>query len=77
MPLPRKRLNLRKTWKNLESLEKLPSVKLTVHFGVTLSSNFLIMQLIYKEKTSQSFPRISFPDLFSFSINTRHFSNTE
>ena len=35
------------------------------------------MQLIYKGKTSQSFPKITFPDGFSLSANEKHFSNTD
>ena len=34
------------------------------------------MQLIYGEKTSQSFPKFNFPDSPSHSANPKHFSNT-
>ena len=34
------------------------------------------MQLIYGEKTKQSFPRFKFPDGFSLSCNPKHFGNT-
>ena len=33
------------------------------------------MQLIYKGKTSQSLPKVKFPDGFSLSANESHYSN--
>ena len=50
---------------------------ITATFGVTLSNDFLPMQLIYGGKTEQSFPKFNFPDSFSLSANPKHFSNTE
>ena len=41
-----------------------------------MNDHFLPMQLIYGEKTKQSFPRFKFPDGFSLSCNPKHFSNT-
>ena len=37
----------------------------------------LSFQLIYKGKTTQSLPKIDFPDGFSLSVNEKHFSNTQ
>ena len=34
-------------------------------------------QLIYKGKTTQSLPKIDFPNGFSLSVNEKHFSNTQ
>ena len=48
---------------------------ITGTFGITLSSNFLPMQLIYGGKTAQSFPKFKFPETFSLSANTKHFFN--
>ena len=50
---------------------------ITATFAQTLDDSFLPMQLIYKGKTSQSFPKITFPDGFSLSANEKHFSNTD
>ena len=50
---------------------------ITATFAQTLDDAFLPMQLIYKGKTSQSFPKIIFPTGFSLSANEKHFSNTE
>ena len=44
-------------------------------FGITLSASFLLMQLIYGGKTAQSFPKVKFPETFSFIGNSKHFSN--
>ena len=41
------------------------------------TNNFLSMQLIYGEKTSQIFPKFNFLDSASLSANPNHFSNTE
>ena len=43
--------------------------------SITLSNEFLPMQLIY-EKTVQSLPRSKFPQEFSLSTNPIHFSNS-
>ena len=45
-------------------------------FGITFTNTFLPMQLIYRGKTSQSFPKFDFPDSFGFSVNPKQFSNT-
>ena len=50
---------------------------ITGTFAVTLSGNFLPMQLIYGVKTNQSIPRYNFPENFCLSANPKHFSNTE
>ena len=44
-------------------------------FGITLSASFLLMQLTYGGKTAQSFPKVKFPETFSFIGNSKHFSN--
>lgn len=44
--------------------------------SIMFTNTFLPMQLIYSGKTSQSFPKLNFPDSFSFSANPKHFSNT-
>ena len=46
-------------------------------FAITLSGNFLPIQLIYAGKTKQSIPRVSFPKEFTLSANPTHFSNAE
>ena len=45
-------------------------------FAITLSGEFLPMQLIYGGKTEQSLPRYKFPESFSLSVNQKHYSNT-
>ena len=50
---------------------------ITGTFTVTLSGNFLSIQLIYGGKTNQSIPRYNFPEDFCLSANPKHFSNTE
>ena len=50
---------------------------LTAIFTVTLSGNFLPMQLIYTGKTAQSLPKFSFPDGFSLTQNPSHWSNED
>ena len=50
---------------------------ITATFGITFSTKFLPMQLIYGRKTEKSLPRVQFPDSFSLSvINEKHYSNT-
>ena len=48
---------------------------ITATFSITMENKFLPMQLIYKGKTSQSFPKIQFPNGFSLSANLKHHSN--
>ena len=50
---------------------------ITGTFAVTLSGNFLPMQLIYGGKINQSIPRYNFPENFCLSANPKHFLNTE
>ena len=50
---------------------------LTAIFTVTLSGEFLPMQLIYTGKTSQSLPKHKFPAGFSLTQNPSHWSNEE
>lgn len=49
---------------------------ITGTFSITLSGDFLNVQLIYGGKTNQSLPRYKFPDGFSLSVNEKHFSNS-
>ena len=49
---------------------------ITGTFGISFSSNFLPIQLIYGGKTEQSLPRFKFPAEFSLSANPMHYSNT-
>ena len=49
---------------------------ITATFSITLSGEFLPIQLIYGGKTEQSFPRFKFPESFSLSVNEKHYSNT-
>lgn len=48
---------------------------ITGTFGISLSGNFLPIQLIYGGKTNQSLPRFKFPAEFSLSANPTHYSN--
>ena len=50
---------------------------ITGTFAISFNGDFLLMQIIYGGKTSQSLPRFEFPRGFSLSINPKHFSNTE
>ena len=50
---------------------------ITDTFVTSLDGTFLPIQLIYGGKTKQSLPRYKFPESFSFSLNPKHFSNTE
>ena len=50
---------------------------LTAIFTVTLSRNFLPMQLIYTRRTAQSLPKFTFPDGFSLTQNPSHWSNED
>ena len=44
---------------------------------VTQDGKILPFQIIYKGKTKQSFPKVSFPQGFSLSANEKHHSNTD
>ena len=48
---------------------------ITATFSITMENKFLPMQLIYKGKTSQSLPKIQFPNGFSLSANLKHYNN--
>ena len=50
---------------------------ITVTFVVTLSGEFLPMQIIYGGKTKASLPRFQFPKGFSLSQNPKHWSNEQ
>ena len=50
---------------------------ITSTFAVTLTGNFLPMQLIYGGKINQSISRYNFPENFCLSANPKHFLNTE
>ena len=46
---------------------------ITATFGITLSNEFLPMQLIYGGKTQQSLPKFKFPESFSLSAKPEAF----
>ena len=48
---------------------------ITATFVITLSGNFLPIQLIYGGKTSKSIPAVAFPPEFVLSANEKHYSN--
>ena len=48
---------------------------ITATFAITLSGNFLPIQLIYGGKTSKSIPAVAFPPEFLLSANEKHYSN--
>ena len=48
---------------------------LTATFPITINGMFSHMQLIYRGKTSKSFPQVKFADSFIFSANEKHCSN--
>ena len=48
---------------------------ITATFAITLDGNFLPIQLIYKGKTKQSLPRVTFPPGFLVTANEKHYSN--
>ena len=50
---------------------------ITATFVISLSGNFLPIQLIYGGKTDRSIPRVKFPPSFSLSANPKHYSNTK
>ena len=49
---------------------------ITGTFGISLTRDFLPMQLIYGGKTKQCLPKYKFPKHFCLSFNQKHFSNT-
>ena len=50
---------------------------ITLTLTVTQDGKILPFQIIYKGKTKQSFPKVSFPQGFSLSANEKHHSNTD
>ena len=46
-------------------------------FAITLAGEFLPIQLSYRGKTTQRLPRYQFPEVFSLSVNEKHFSNSK
>ena len=50
---------------------------ITATYAEGFDGPFLPFQLIYKEKTTQSLPKIDFPNGFSLSVNEKHFNNTQ
>ena len=50
---------------------------ITATFSITFDNKLLPMQLIYKDKTNQSLPKVDFPDGLSLSANKTHYSNEE
>ena len=79
-----------KGWYTMESLSNVATVRLlrriavgavyrrsiTATFSITLSGEFLHIQLIYAGKTTQSLPHYKFPTAFSLSANEKHFSSS-
>ena len=49
---------------------------ITGTFGITLSANFLPMQLIYDRKTAQSFPKSKTPETFILECKLKSFLHT-
>ena len=50
---------------------------ITAAFTITVNGVFLPMGLIYRGKTSRSFPRFKFPNSFTPSASEKHYSNKE
>ena len=48
---------------------------ITATFSITLTGEFLPIQLIYGGKTNKSIPAVSFPFDFVISANKKHYSN--
>ena len=46
---------------------------ITATFAITLSGNFLTIQLTYGWKTVQSLPRFQLPNSFSLIVNEKHY----
>ena len=57
----------------IEGIDEKRSI--TASFSITFDNKFLSMKLIYKGKTSQSLPKVKFPDGFFLSTNESHYSN--
>ena len=47
-------------------------ISMTATFSITLEGKFLLMQLIYKEKTALGLPKVKFHERFSFSVTESH-----
>ena len=50
---------------------------ITATFAITMNGVFLPMLLIYRGKTSRSFPRFKFPNSFTPSASEKHCSNKQ
>ena len=50
---------------------------ITLTLTVTIDGKALPFQAIYKEKTKQSLPKVTFPTGFSLSASMKHQSNTQ
>ena len=50
---------------------------ITLTLTVTFEGNVLLFQIIYGGKTTQSLPKVKFPEDFSLSVNPKHYSNNE
>ena len=64
--------------KGIESVSvTVPTDKGTIKatYSITMDGRFLLMQIIYGEKTSKSIPPVSIPDSFLVSTNKMHYSN--
>ena len=48
---------------------------ITATFSITLTGEFLPIQLIYGGKTTKCIPAVSFPSDFVISVNKKHYSN--
>ena len=48
---------------------------ITATFAVSFDVTFLLMQLIYGGKTTQSLPKLKFPSSFLLSADLNHYSN--
>ena len=48
---------------------------ITATFAITLSGNFLQIQLIYGGKTKKSFSAVAVPPEFHVTANPKHYSN--
>ena len=67
----------KKNSSNITIVEVSDRRSITATFAITLSGEFLPIQLIYEGKTTQSLPPYQFPAPFSLSVNEKHFSNNE
>ena len=50
---------------------------ITLTLTVTMDGKALSLQAIYKRKTKQSLPKVTFPTGFSLSANMKHHNNTQ